>query len=336
LDNEPIRFPFGDRTTFDFGASEQEDEPTMDSERSDQHREDIAALLEQALSLDKENQYEEMLVIAEEAYASDPGSALALACKARALQKLERISEATIANDQALLLDTNLALAWINRSGLQLLQQKFPEALRSADRAIELAPNDTRAWANRGMALLNLNNLPGALEAMNLSLSLEPDFLFAMHMKGEILRQLGRLREVIPLMEHVLKLQPPDEHTLSLLVLARRSIEDYDGLPVLTQRLVEIAPDSLFGWDSHMRTLRALGRFEEASAPIDHLLELFPNDERILTIKADNLFRLGNYRESARVAKRALYFDVTYHPAKRIHEKALRLMYQRKVKRHKP
>ncbi len=183
---------------------------------------------------------------------------------------------------------------------------------------------------------MNLNNLPGALEAMNCSLALEPDFLFAMHMKGEILRQLGRLREVIPLMQHVLELQPPDEHTLSLLVLARRAIEDYEGLPEITQQLVEIAPDSPFGWDSHMRTLRALGRFEEATAPIDHLVELFPNDERLLTIKADNLFRLGNYRESARVAKRALSFDVTYHPAKRIHEKAVRLMYQHKTKRCKP
>jgi tetratricopeptide (TPR) repeat protein len=313
----------------------EHNEVVVDDEVERQH-DNITALLERSLVFDKDEQFEEMLSIAEEAYAIDPGSALALACKARALQKLERISEATIANDQALLLNTHLPLAWINRSGLQLLQQRFPEALRSAARAIELAPDDARAWANRGMALLNLNNLPGALEAMNHSLSLEPDFLFAMHMKGEILRQLGRLREIIPLMEHVLQLQPPDEHTLSLLVLARRAIEDYDGLPELTQRLVEIAPDSLFGWDSHMRTLRALGRFEEASAPINHLLELYPNDERILTIKADNLFRLGNYRESARVAKRALYFDVTYHPARRIHEKAVRLMYQRKVKHRKP
>ncbi len=123
------------------------DEARFD-EGDEQQTEDITMLLDQALSLDTDGHYEEMLVAAEEAYALDPGSALALACKARALQKLERISEATIANDQALLLDTNLALAWINRSGLQLLQQRFPESLHSADRAIELAPNDARAWAN--------------------------------------------------------------------------------------------------------------------------------------------------------------------------------------------
>src|SRR5258708_8724277 len=87
----------------------------------------------------------------------DPGSALALAYKARALQKLERIPEATITNDQALLLDTNLALAWFNRTGQQLLQDHFPEAFRYAERAIELDPVDARIWSTKPLAPLHLN-----------------------------------------------------------------------------------------------------------------------------------------------------------------------------------
>src|SRR6266852_1499697 len=101
-------------------------------------REDEDALIGLALALDRLGEYEKMYETAQFAVQVDPGSALALACKARALQKLERISEATIANDQALLLDTNLALAWFNRSGQQLLQEHFQEALRSAIRATEL------------------------------------------------------------------------------------------------------------------------------------------------------------------------------------------------------
>src|SRR5437764_14657368 len=104
-----------------------------------------------------------MYEAAQDAVQANPGSARALAYKARALQKLERLSEATIANDQALLLDNNLPLAWVNRSGLQLLQQKFTEALRSAQRAVELDPEDARAWANKGMALLNFQHLIEAL-----------------------------------------------------------------------------------------------------------------------------------------------------------------------------
>src|SRR2546426_4459678 len=119
-------------------------------------REDEDALIGLALALDRLGEYEKMYETAQFAVQVDPGSALALACKARALQKLERISEATIANDQALLLDTNLPLAWINRSGLQIIQERFPDGLRSAIRATELDAKDPRAWANKGMALFHL------------------------------------------------------------------------------------------------------------------------------------------------------------------------------------
>ena len=101
-------------------------EQSSADEATNQKSEDVEALLEAALSLDKAGRYEEMLEAAQRAIDLDPASALALACKARALQKLERVSEATIANDQALLLDTNLPLAWINRSGCKSYKSAFP------------------------------------------------------------------------------------------------------------------------------------------------------------------------------------------------------------------
>ena len=68
---------------------------------------------------------------------------------------------------------------------------------------------------------------------------------------------------------------------------------------------------------------------------IDRLLELIPNDGHIWSIKADNLYRLERYREAAQAAEQALRLVPQYLPARRIHEKALRLMYQRKEKRPK-
>jgi len=290
-------------------------------------------LLSHIRTLEKPGQYEEMLEVAERVIELDPGSAEALAWKARALQKLERISEATIANDQALLLDTNLPLAWINRSGLQILQERFPDGLRSAIRATELTPKDARAWANKGMALYNLNNLLGALAAFNQSLACDPDFLFSLRIKGEILRRFGRLHELAETMRHAIEIDPTDVVSLGLMTQALRALEEYTELPPITKRLTELTPDSPFAWDSHMRTLRALGRFEEASEAIDRLLELIADDEQLWTIKADNLYRLERYREAALAAEQALHYNQQYAPARRIHEKAVRLMYQRKGKR---
>ncbi len=296
---------------------------------------DVTALLELALSMDKAGAYEDMLISAQKAIELNPGSALALACKARALQKLERLSEATIANDQALLLDTNLPLAWINRGGLQIIQGRFPEGFRSSVRATELAPQDARAWANRGMALLNLNNRLDALAAMNQSLECDPDFLFALQMKGEILRHYGRMHELAQTMRHALELAPGDITSLSLLALAYRALEEYEELPTITQQLTQLTPTSLFAWDSHLRALRALGRFAEADAAIDRFLELAPNDFRIWTIKADNLYRLERYREAAQASEYALRLDTQFPPAQRIHEKAVRMIYQQKKKSQK-
>jgi len=109
-------------------------------------KEDEDALTGLAGALEKLADYEAMYEAAQDAVQANPGSARALAYKARALQKLERLSEATIANDQALLLDTNLALAWFNRSGQQLLQ---PCATRNAplnSTPMMHAPGPTRDW----------------------------------------------------------------------------------------------------------------------------------------------------------------------------------------------
>ena len=69
-------------------------------------KEDEDALTGLAGALEKLGDYEAMYEVAQDAVQANPGSAGALAYKARSLQKLERLSEATIANDQALLLDT--------------------------------------------------------------------------------------------------------------------------------------------------------------------------------------------------------------------------------------
>jgi tetratricopeptide (TPR) repeat protein len=299
----------------------------------EQDEEDTDALIGLALVLDQSGQYDQMYRLAQQATQLNPASAEALACKARALQKLERLSEATIANDQALLLDTNLALAWFNRSGQQLLQQRFPEALRYAERAIELDPTDPRSWTNKALAFANMNRPFEALAAVDQALQEDPDHLLGLQVKGEILRKYGRLPEIIETMHHALEIAPDDVTALRLIAYALRTRGEFEQLYEATARLVELAPDELFSWDCHMCALRGLARFEEARAAIDRVIELEPTNIRYLMIRADNLLRLERYREAVLAAERALQFDHEYEPARRIHEKAARLMYQQKRKK---
>ncbi|MDQ2715649.1 MAG: hypothetical protein M3Z08_12135, partial [Chloroflexota bacterium] len=107
----------------------------------------------------------------------------------------------------------------------------------------------------------------------------------------------------------------------------------HEPLQQITGELVRLTPDDLLAWEMHMRALRGLGRFEEAAEAIEHVLELDPHNARFWTIKADTLYRLARYRESARIANHAMQVDADYRPAQRLHEKAVRMMYQHKEKR---
>jgi tetratricopeptide (TPR) repeat protein len=82
-----------------------------------------------------------------------------------------------------------------------------------------------------------------------------------------------------------------------------------------------------------MSALRGTARFEEASEAIDHILEFDPTNVRYWMIKADNLYRLQRYREAVSVSEHALNIDDEYPPARRIHEKAMRMMYQQKKRK---
>ncbi len=301
----------------------------------DHSPQDEDALQSMAIIFDRVNQFEGLYKMAQRMLDINPNSAHGLAYKARAFQKMERLSEATIANDQALLLDTHLGLAWINRSGLQLLQGKLPEALRSSRRAIELAPDDPRAWANQGVALTNYNRLGEALEAFEQSLALDPQQLFALQMKGEILKRIGRMHDLLAVVNQSLYLNPNDVTALTQGIQALRTLEMYDGLKELSQHLMKIAPQNVFAREHYMRSLRGLGQFEEANAVLDQLLALDSSNVYFWTLKADTLYRLERYREAASIAERAKRIAPDYPPALRIHEKALKLMYQRKERKKK-
>jgi tetratricopeptide (TPR) repeat protein len=293
---------------------------------------DEEALLGLAQALDRIDHYETLYEIAQRILEHDSHPAQGLAFKARALQKLERFSEATIANDQALLLDTHLPLAWINRSGLQLLLQKFPEALRSSQRATELAPDDERAWANQGVALLNFNHPLEALTMFERAQELDPNHLFSLQMKSEILCKLGRMSEALPVIRHALSLDAHNVVILTLGVQVLRALEQYDAMRELAKELTTLTPASLFAWENYMRGLRGVGHYEEALAALDRVLELDTSNVRYWTLKADTLYRLERYREAAKIAEHAVRMYSDYPPARRIREKSVRMMYQRKKK----
>ncbi|MBA2396818.1 MAG: hypothetical protein H0V70_29170, partial [Ktedonobacteraceae bacterium] len=125
-------------------------------------------------------------------------------------------------------------------------------------------------------------------------------------------------------------------HNVAILtqgVQAVRALEQYESMQALAKELTTLTPTSLFAWESYMRGLRGVGQYEEALTALEHVMELDSSNVRFWTMKADMLYRLERYREAARVAERAVRVDLDYPPARRIREKAVRMMYQKKDKK---
>jgi tetratricopeptide (TPR) repeat protein len=114
---------------------------------------------------------------------------------------------------------------------------------------------------------------------------------------------------------------------------ALRTLGQFDKMLEITQRLMLLEPDNPLSWDFYLTALRGTSRFEEANEIIDHLLEYDSTNVRYWMIKADNLYRLHRYREAVSASEYALKIDDEYPPARRIHEKAMRMMYQHKRKK---
>jgi tetratricopeptide (TPR) repeat protein len=152
-------------------------------------------------------------------------------------------------------------------------------------------------------------------------------------MKGDILCNLGRMQEVIVVTRQALHINPTYIPSLTQAIQALRSLELYQALKEHTRDLIEQTPDSLFAREHYMRACRGLGQYEEAYEAFERLIELDPTNIRFWTWKADTLYRLERYREAANTAERAVRIDADYPPARRIREKAVRMMYQKKEKK---
>ncbi|MBV8694429.1 MAG: tetratricopeptide repeat protein [Ktedonobacteraceae bacterium] len=98
----------------------------------------------------------------------------------------------------------------------------------------------------------------------------------------------------------------------------------------MAQQLIQLTPDDLFAWENYMSSLRGQGKYEAANNALDRILELAVGNVRFWTLKADTLYRLERYREAASIAEHAVKMHQDYAPARRIREKAVRSIYQKK------
>lgn len=162
------------------------------------------------------------------------------------------------------------------------------DALKLAEQAIAEDPSSVRAWgivSNASALMVGYRWVQGA----------------------ELER--ARLR-IVEAAETLNRLDPQGFFSLLGQVHVRWSTGDWAGgyLPA-ADRLVELYPSMPQGHNHRGVALQTLGRFDESIAAFDRALRISPHEvgaARWQLAKAQNLFALGRYAESADTARRAM------------------------------
>jgi tetratricopeptide (TPR) repeat protein len=236
------------------------------------------ALVEQATTLLFYRQYEEAVLIYEQAIRLDPRLAVAYARMADALVKLERFEEAVLAYEQAMHHNYRLGDIYTSRADALMKLERFEEAVVAFDRAAVINPHDPPIYNNKGYALCHLARFEEALAAFEQTLLLDPTHVVACISKGNVLIRLGRYKEAVEAFDHALRLYPHFAETHNNKGHALDRLKRYEEAMQSYNRAIELDPDNPITYNNKGYTLHSLKRYEEAVQAFDEALSLDPSN----------------------------------------------------------
>ncbi|MDH3403699.1 MAG: tetratricopeptide repeat protein [Acidobacteriota bacterium] len=239
-------------------------------------RSGVNSVLDEALTLYQEGDFESAEKLFAEAVALDPGNARAHLDRGSALKELGRLEEALAQFDEALRLQPTYAKALYNRGVVLAAQGDDAAALAAYEQTLELDPRHGEARFNRANALRRLGRPAEALAAYSDLVAEDPANGRARLGRAVALLDLGRDGEALAALEESDRLFPrsPTFKNLIARVLvtsADPQVRDPARGLVLAQRLAMAAPTV-----EHVETLAmaqaAVGDFQGAITNLERTL----------------------------------------------------------------
>lgn len=160
------------------------------------------------------------------------------------LQALGRIAEAADAYGEAARLMPNFAGAACNQGAMLRELGRLAEADMALRRAVALDGGLAVGWLNLAAVWRDQGKLAEAIRGFRNTLALRPDLAEAEANLALALKEVGRLPDSLPGFERALRLGLPDGGgVLAQLIQQRRHLCRWDGLEILSERLVAAVQD---------------------------------------------------------------------------------------------
>ncbi|MFZ6749213.1 tetratricopeptide repeat protein [Undibacterium sp. Ren11W] len=238
---------------------------------------DIAALLQQALTLHQAGDLQQAAGLYRQVLARQPQHFDALHLLGVVARQNGEAQAAVELISQALAIDANQALAHCNLgAALQDLGQS-EAALASYQRAIALKPDYAMALHNRGNALRILGRLDAALLSYDAALAISPDYPEAFYHRGLCYQALGQSQAALDDYQQALQLRARYPQALCASGVAMHSLRQYEAAITYYESALRLQPDYAEAWCNRGSALHKLQEYEAALDSYQHALEIRPD-----------------------------------------------------------
>ena len=225
---------------------------------------------------------------------------------------------------------------WIELGNRCLAEGKYEEALSYYQKEILLHPDSEAAWNNQFVAQYALQRYEDALKTLDTFLQLYPDLHHGWFHRGSIYAILNRYEEAIACYEQSLALYailaarvsiPPDwalaraNLGTALLALGR-----YAEAIANFDKVLQLEKDNALAWEQRGIALKHLGRPEEALASLNAALSLEPEAFLAQCNHSHCLEILGRYEEALASIDLALERVPEHHGLQEVRRKIVECM----------
>ena len=156
----------------------------------------VTELQESGFRAMEDNNWDELLRIADEGLAVDPNDPQMHSMKGYALRKLGNSQLALIEDSQAITIEPN-PVRYANRGFTYISQGNYSAALADGESALNIIPDYSTGYALKSLAYLNLGNTTAAKENIDRALAIKPDSASHLHFAGIIAMEEGNCEDAI-------------------------------------------------------------------------------------------------------------------------------------------
>jgi len=281
------------------------------------NRTDLRKHLEAGLALHRANRTEAAEACYNKVLEQDPRNPDALNLLGVIAQDRGRPAAAVQLIASALRSRHNFPEALSNLARAQRAAGDPEGAVATARRAIKLAPDLAEPRLQLGRALLDLEDNAGAADAFRAAAELAPNYLDAHVNLGAALTRSKDFAGAARAYQEAHRLDPRRAETLNDFAIALTELERYDDALRCHERAIALAPDDPRVHASHAMTLKRAQDAEAAVAACRRSLVLAPDRVDVMLLLGGSLATLGRFQEAIAIYQRVLEVDPECAEARR-------------------